>query len=41
MRLVTECPHCRKPLGAGEVIERFCETCKKPAKRPVRGGAHG
>lgn len=36
MRLIEDCPHCRKPLGAGEAIERFCETCKKPVGRLVR-----
>jgi len=41
MKLITQCPHCRKPLCPGEVIERFCETCAKPIVSPMRGVAHG
>lgn len=34
--LITECNHCRKPLCAGEIIERWCDDCRKPVQRQAR-----
>lgn len=27
--IIHTCPNCKKPLSVAEVVERYCETCKK------------
>ena len=32
MKLLTQCPHCKKHLTDGEIIERWCNDCREPTK---------